>query len=142
MLRTLVRGLGTLGTLWTLAVLGAPTMLHPCAAHDPGASHAAHSRPDAQPIAHPIAHAMHHAAPSPAMAATVDESAPAVPPGCTCVDCGCATSPVAFAIRATMRVREVLQPGHVGWWSTSASAPPRALAHRQPFANGPPGAAA
>jgi hypothetical protein len=122
MIRTLVRGLGTLGALWTLAVLSGPTVLHPCEAH--GARGAV-----------PDAHAMHHAA---AGAAGVDDAAPPAPLHCTCIECCCATSPVAFAIRATMRVREVLQPGHVGWWATPASAPPRALAHRLPFANGPP----
>ena len=134
MLRRLVRTLGTLGALWTLTVLGAPSLLPACGMHGAGPSgHESGHVPAAAP-SHEGGHGghvMHEAA-----ATDAPTEAPAA--ACQCLDCCCASAPVAFAIRATMRLREIITPSHAGWWATSEPAPPRALALRRPFSNGPP----
>lgn len=139
MLRRLVRTLGTLGALWTLTVLGAPSLLPACGMHRSGhaSGHASGDASGHVAAAAPShngghgAHAMHEAA-----ATNVPTEAPAE--SCQCLDCCCASAPLAFAIRAPMRLREIITPSHAGWWATSEPAPPRALALRLPFSNGPP----
>lgn len=124
--------MGMLGSLWTFAVLGAPTLLHPCPMH--AAGHAAHETAAVAPIA---AHDHEgHGAAAVGSAAETDEQEPASP--CQCLDCCCTTSPVTVSIDATIHVVASITPAEPDSRSTADPAPPRALAHRLPFANGPP----
>jgi len=94
MRRLLTCGLGMLGALWTLLVLGVPAALHPCPAHatsvESSADHGGHGD-----------HAAHHPTES-ALDTTADPEQKR--PGCACIDCGCATAPLALGHATVVRL--------------------------------------
>jgi len=67
--------------------------------------------------------------------ATTDEE---TPPRCECIGGCCAASPVVLAVVQITPIESEMPAGRTHAAHTPESAPSRELAHRLPFANGPP----
>lgn len=116
--------------------MSAPTPLHPCPAHGGSGTHAgaAHSG-DA------LAEHEGHVMPAAVEAAATSDIAPSdadTPPRCECIGGCCVASPVTLATSAITPVEPVLLARQPHAVRAPESAPSRGIAHRLPFANGPP----
>ena len=136
MIRRVLRSLGTLGALWTLVVLSSPVRLHACPE-----GHGAPATASSDHSGHG-AHAGHGALPSPdgpvEDLSGHDSSLPSAA-DCDCIDCCCVAAPTTIALAALVSVDQFAWPRASVLPSVEETAPASAIAHRLPFANGPPG---
>ncbi|MBX7118741.1 MAG: hypothetical protein K1X31_07055 [Gemmatimonadaceae bacterium] len=158
MLRRLRTAFGLLGALWSTASLSAPMLMPPCPTHGT-AGHGTHAMAAGAvpaPVIAPAgvdAPAPHHdhAAMLAAAGLPVDPPGSAStaatipvpdeeqrPASCRCVDCCCAAPAVAVLPTGALRIAATVGRPPAAPRAAAASAPRPGLAHRLPFANGPP----
>lgn len=134
-LRKRYRAFAALWSIWFLAVLTAPGLVHSCPMHDgPAGGHAGHAGHAAMSM--PADHASSMAQPSKSDGGHTGHSGNV----CTCLGCCCDAAPVACA-PAPPTVIALVVSHDVAPVDAGAAVAHAARAYSLPFANGPPAVA-